>query len=302
MTFEVLCASSDDEWLQMRRQGIGASEIAAVLGENPWQSPYSLYAEKVGDVEPTDLSDVERVDWGKRLEPVIIDAYKDRTGRPVRHHGKLLRSLEYPWMLCTLDGETGYPSATDAEWPFEVKTTSAFNLSDWVDGAPEHYRAQAHQQMIVTGAKRCTIAALVGGQRLIWQDIDRDERLVRKIVHHGERFWRHVVERNPPPIDGSERTAAAIRAKYARDDGTTTVLDGELIDVVERLQQLKDSRRGIDDDIRACKNLITAALGDAERGVFQQSDLSVSWRTSERRGHTVAPSVSRRLLVHTPKH
>src|SRR5262245_52949583 len=59
-------------WLEARRKGIGASEIAAVLGISPWESPFSLYWRKVNgwDYEPS-----SEMEWGTRLEPVIAEKY-----------------------------------------------------------------------------------------------------------------------------------------------------------------------------------------------------------------------------------
>ncbi len=79
--YDVVCDVSDrDAWLESRTDGIGASEIAAVLGESPWMSPLALYASKIGAYE-RDLSDSEPVYWGTKLEGAIVEAYSERTGR-----------------------------------------------------------------------------------------------------------------------------------------------------------------------------------------------------------------------------
>ena len=65
-------------WLNGRSLGIGASETAAALGENPYRSPFSLWAEKTGKLEPADLSKFERVEWGNRLEGAIAKAVGER--------------------------------------------------------------------------------------------------------------------------------------------------------------------------------------------------------------------------------
>jgi putative phage-type endonuclease len=122
-TYEVVCDTSDrDEWLRPRDSGIGASEIASVLGESPFASAIELYATKTGRYS-RDLSEVEAVYWGNKLESAIIEAYSDRTGRQTRKAGHLLRSTEHPWALCTLDGETWQTAANDA-WPLEIKNVS----------------------------------------------------------------------------------------------------------------------------------------------------------------------------------
>lgn len=298
--YEVICDAHDSDWLARRLSGIGASEIAAVLGVSSFKSRYALYQEKIGAIEPPDLSDVERIDWGKRLEPLIIDAYQDRTGRPVRHSGKLLRSKRYPWALCTLDGETT-EQPRPWWWPLEIKTTGAFMASDWVDGAPEIYDLQVHQQMLVTGAEVATVACLVGGQKLVWCDVERNEETIRRIVYHGERFWADVQERQEPPPDASASTREAMRRLYPEDNGETVVLDDEIETLVRELAELKDEKKLVEADIEEREARIKAALGEAQRGVFPASDWAVSWKAFQRKGYTVQPSVSRRFLIHAPK-
>jgi putative phage-type endonuclease len=300
LPYEVVCRASDDDWLEQRNQGIGGSDIAAVIGVSPWKGPYALYQEKAGVIEPKDLSDIEFIDWGKRLEPVILDAYQDRTGRPVRHRAELLRSKAHPWAMCTLDGET-LSEPERGYHPLEIKTTNAFLGDKWVDGSPEHYRAQAHQQMLVTGAQRCTIAVLIGGNKLAWEDIDRDEALIRKIVHCGERFWRRVTEREPPPVDGTEASRRALAKAHPDDDGSVKVLDDALVDDIEELIDLKRRRKDIEIEKQRIENRLKFALGPATRGVFASSDLAVSWKTQPRKGYVVEPCSPRILRTHQPK-
>ena len=44
--------SSHDEWLAIRRRYIGGSDAGAVMGMNPYSSPFAVWAEKTGAVEP----------------------------------------------------------------------------------------------------------------------------------------------------------------------------------------------------------------------------------------------------------
>ena len=43
-----------DKWLEMRNKGIGGSEAAVIVGMNRWKSPFQLWLEKTGEVEPED--------------------------------------------------------------------------------------------------------------------------------------------------------------------------------------------------------------------------------------------------------
>src|SRR5262245_42442218 len=103
-TYEEICDSQDRErWLAERNKGIGASEAAAIVGLSPWESPLAVYARKVGVLE-TVKEETEAMRWGALLEPLILTEFGIETGREVVRAGKLLRSVERPWQLATLDG------------------------------------------------------------------------------------------------------------------------------------------------------------------------------------------------------
>ena len=41
-----------NEWLEYRKSGIGSSEVATILGLNPFETPYQLWRRKIGLDEP----------------------------------------------------------------------------------------------------------------------------------------------------------------------------------------------------------------------------------------------------------
>jgi putative phage-type endonuclease len=125
----------------IRQTGIGASEAAAALGIDPYRSRFALYCEKTGQVDAKDLSDVEAVEWGTRLEPVVVQAFGERTGRHVQHNTEqeTRRSPVYPFMLATLDSNQRDLSHY-GPGALEVKTTNAYAGEDWKDSPVGHDR------------------------------------------------------------------------------------------------------------------------------------------------------------------
>ena len=90
------------EWLKTRQTGIGGSDVAAILGISKWTTPLDVYNEKVADT-PTE-KDSDSMEWGRRLEPVIRQAYADKTGRVVAVPEKQFRSDAHPFMIANVDG------------------------------------------------------------------------------------------------------------------------------------------------------------------------------------------------------
>jgi predicted phage-related endonuclease len=69
--------------------------------------------------------------------------------------------------------------------------------------------------MLVTGARRASIAVLVGGSQLAWCDASRDETMIARIVRAGERFWS-MVERREMPGTSDHDALAAVFAEETR--------------------------------------------------------------------------------------
>ena len=100
---------SREQWLQVRKQGIGSSDAAAACGLNPHMSMLELWMIKTGRMQnqpdqPTQNS-YSPLYWGNQLEPLIANYYQHKTGHKVR---KVNAVLQHPdpdkhFMLANLD-------------------------------------------------------------------------------------------------------------------------------------------------------------------------------------------------------
>ena len=295
-SYELVCGSEDrDRWLRMRSTGIGASEIAAVLGEDPWTSALELYDRKVNP-RPVE-SDTDEPEWleiGRKIEDFTASLYADRTGREIRKAGWLVRSTRKPWALSTLD----YEVLINNVWcPLELKNVGATRVAEWSEGAPAHYQLQAQQQAYVTDAPKASFGALAGGNRFLWCDVETSEIDQRRIVEHGSQFWWRVTSRTPPMPDGSESAARAIARMHPGTLETTMNLSGEFVDIASQLEETKSLRRAADKNIKALEQRVKLAMMDNEFGVLPDGRV-FSYRTVTKEAHQVARSEYRRLYLH----
>ena len=247
--FEVVCSTDDrGEWLRERTGGIGASEMAAVMGLYKYSSALEVYARKIGAFDPCNDDAGEPAYWGTQLEDLVVNEFAKRTGKTVIRQQHLLRSTVYPWALSTLDAAV-FPEAV----PVEAKTASAYLLDDWTNGTPLYYRIQCHQQMLVTGTDRVYAACLVGGQKFVWDVVERDEALISQIIDAGTRFWRCVQEQVPPAPDGSEsaeRALAVLVSSRVEDIENRRVLPAELAADGSQLEQVQLDLRALNATVK----------------------------------------------------
>lgn len=199
------------EWLELRRTGIGSSDCSAVLGMGKYGSPFSVWADKTGKTKPAD--ETEAMLWGTLLEPVIRAELAARLDVEIVEC-PTLRSLIRPWQLYNPDGLILAANAL-----VEIKNASAWLAQEWVDGeVPDHAELQVQHGMAVTGADGAYVAGLVGGNRLRWEYIPRDDHLIDNVIIPAEQhLWdTYIVPDVAPPIDGSDATAEAIAERWPR--------------------------------------------------------------------------------------
>jgi predicted phage-related endonuclease len=160
---------------------------------------------------------------------------------------------------------------------------------------PDYYAAQCRAEAIVCGVQRCTGAALVAGQRLVWDDVDRTELTDRQIVNLTRAFVHECEAGRLPPVDGSESTTGAIKALYPREDPETFAqLGAEWFDRMADLDAMKATRKELDGKISTIENMLKAEIGNAPRGILPDGS-GWSYRTQKRAASTVAASEFRVL-------
>jgi putative phage-type endonuclease len=158
--------SERKEWLEQRMEGIGGSDISAVLGVNPWRTPLDVWLEKTGRGE-TWATEPERVKWGKLLEPAIARGYAEDCGLAAGElfEPGLLRHRKCAPILGTPDRM--YSSRPRG---LEIKAVNQFAISEYgeegTDAVPDHYHLQADHYLFLTDFKEWDLAVLFGGQHL----------------------------------------------------------------------------------------------------------------------------------------
>ena len=266
---------SREQWLAVRRGGIGSSDAAAAVGLSPYKSPLELWLEKTGRKDAPDLSQSEAVFWGTTLEAIVANVYAHRTGNKVRRVNAVLQHPEHPFMLANLDRAVG------SDGVLEVKTAGGHSAQFWADGVPEHYQCQVIHQLAVTGKAWADVAVLIGGQDFRIYRVERDESQIADLVARESLFWERVESDSQPAVDGSESSASALAFLYPRDSGLeldcteSTELNArfaQLIQVRADLSRLEDSESLL-------RQQLQESLGEASAARFAGG--RISWKCAK---------------------
>ena len=92
-----------EEWLELRRRGIGGSDASVIMGKNPYRSILRLWEEKTGKAPITEAGN-EAAYWGNVMEPIVRKEFTKRTGLKVRQKHFMIFHPEIPYMFADVDG------------------------------------------------------------------------------------------------------------------------------------------------------------------------------------------------------
>jgi putative phage-type endonuclease len=279
-------------WLAWRREGIGASDAAAIAGLDPYRGPMSIWLAKTGRLPLEDDEVSEHVLWGNLLEPAIAEEFERRTGLFVPARALMLEYTELPgrqWMRATIDGlvsdlPPGLHSSGDAPLGvLEIKTVAGFKGAAWADGAmPEHFTLQVQHQLAVTGLQHAWLAVLFGGQRMEIRELERDEELIDSLVGLEEAFWtKHVLADVPPGGDGLEGTTEDLRRAFADAGGPAVDLPAEVETLIAEREIGKAEQEAGEARAAIASQALMAMLGSAEVGMLGGQP-RITWKRHER--------------------
>ena len=262
-----------EAWLEARRGSLGGSDAAAVLGLNPYASPYSVWAEKTGRVP--DKPDNEAMRLGRDLEDYVAARWQEETGKKTRRVNAMLYNPAFPFAHANIDRWVVGENAG-----LECKTTSVLNLKQCKGGEyPDSYYAQCLHYMAVTGAARWYLAVLVMNRGLLCFTIERDEAEISALLQREEAFWRLVESGTPPKIDGTAATEEALRGIYP-GGGAAIELTGQEA-LFARYAALTAKKSDTEAELARLKQTLMEKMGNAEGATC--GDWSVSWKTQTRR-------------------
>jgi len=284
---------------------LGASEAAGSLDLSPYQSPTSIYLEKIGEIGPKDLGN--RGVWGKRLENAIAEAFEDEFPH-LRAEARdvVVISNLYPWMSATLDRFV-YDTQGIARrliGVLEIKTADAWSASDWgtkeAPVCPAHVLIQLLHQMAVTGLPYGWVAVLIGTSDFRVIEIVRDERtekMITNLVEGERRFWDLVEKRTPPKIDGSGATTDAIKRQYAEVDPEAVVqFEEDIYELIAEWHWRDHDAKAAKKALDSVANKIKDRFGKCEIGMVGERVVA-TYRSFSVKEKYVKAGTQRRLNV-----
>ncbi len=278
--YDIIKYDTTEEWLKIRQQGIGGSDVAVLMGLSSYKSPLELWKEKVtGEAEYTTSLAAER---GKALEPVALREYERITGNKVdKIDGGVLRSKEYPFMQASLDGYV-----KDKNILIEAKSANTFVANQWgeldaegiceTEEIPPNYYLQVQHYMVVTGFKQCVVVVYFTAIDKIGRyPIQADLETQQIIIDREKDFWSDVNNDRPPTAEARD-----ISITYPKSNGKAFQINPVIKCVLEKLIIAEAKRKEFEKEETELKDKIKLFLKSDE--ILKDGDKTLlTWKSAK---------------------
>lgn len=290
-----IALASEAEWLAVRESYVGGSEIACLFYQytdgtsvftrhlyeaapegtqplgclSPYKTGFRLWSEKAGSVMPDDLSDNERIQAGKHLEPALAAWAAEKFDLKLRKVRRYHRHDSVEGWGASLDYEVHGPGMP----PVEFKNVDWLVFrDDWqADGEailtpPLHINLQLQHQIGAVGAEHGYIVACVGGNDLKIGKIERHEPTQEKIAEAITAFWEGVKAGLPPILVADYGSVAKLFASGDKDAAERDLSDVEAFPTLCReYLGLKEQIERLETKADLVKGQLATLVGEATR-------------------------------------
>ena len=261
---------SHEEWLMYRRGGIGGSDAGAILGFNPYATPFTVYCDKVGLSNADEDNEAMRI--GRDLEQYVADRFAQQEGKRTRKMNYILQHPEHDFMLANVDRLVIGEKAG-----LECKTASALNRTKFdIGDVPPQYYTQCMHYMAVTGYEKWYLAILVMGKAFHVFEIERDENFIEQLIAQEEYFWNtFVIPHAEPDCYGTEKENDMLKNIYPDSDGGTITMFGEEKQA-QRYLELKSEIKELQKEADSIAQNIKKIIGNAS--VAEMEGYCAAWK------------------------
>lgn len=277
-----------EQWLGMRRQGLGGSDSGAVMQMNPYSSRFMVALEKYG--KAPEKEETDGMKHGKRMEPVLrhefVEVFREATGLTVEVYESpwMYRSKLYPWMLADIDGvirlpPEGYttPDGVHLDGLGGMECKAVSYGKEWAnDCVPDTYYCQDHHYMTVLGFKWMMMPVLILN-RIELRIVPLQTAFQARLIDEEKHFWDDIILKGELPApDGVDDEDDYLMAMYPNQNETAIAnLPADMEVLGERYLELTEEENAVKAEKEKIKSQYKLAIGTAKVGIA--GEIEATW-------------------------
>lgn len=279
MATTIIRPKTREEWLEYRKSGIGSSEVATIVGLNPWETPYQLWRRKLGMDAPKTENFAMKA--GHYLEDAVAQFWRDETGRDIIKRSAidwLIQDNDKPYLQVSPDRTywlSGEKHNEHNKGILECKTTQ---MTIDPDDIPKHWFCQVQYQLGVAGLEQGSLAWLCSGREFGYKDLALVPDFYAWLEEEVTKFWVDNIKGGQEP---SAVNVKDVLLKYDRSTGgKTTEVDDELFKAYTDLKQVKEELAQLTERKDNLEEQLKMAFKDAE-AISYGGDILATWKSAK---------------------
>jgi len=285
MSYTVIKPKDRRDWLRHREKGIGSSEVATILGLNPFETPYQLWRKKKGMDEPQEENFLMKA--GHYLEDAVSLFYRDETGKEIIKASAgdyLIVCKEKDYLRVSPDRTywiPGLPKNNQNKGILECKTTQR---EVDPDSLPQHWFCQLQYQMGVAELEQGALAWLTMGREFGYKDIVFDNEFYGWMIEEVDKFWIDNIVGNQEPLPINVDDILLKNPRHVI--GKTIEADEALVASCSELKTVKEEISVLDSRKKELESELKMSIGDAEAliapgGSIAKPTILATWKAAK---------------------
>lgn len=251
---------------ELRSKGIGASEVAALLGMDPRRDAFAVWARKLNLIDEPESN--IRMRKGKYFEQGIVRWYQDETGHRTEWSDTTMQSPVRSWQVVTPDAFVVEDHSPVRLGGVDAKLVAWDKREGWgdpgTDIVPDHYGIQNQWTCSALDHPWWDIAACLGDELRVYR-IHRDPAIETVLLEVVEKFWNvNVLGRTQPPIGATDAAAAYIKKRFPKNVEAMKAASPEEAELMAQFKMLQEEWDNMEARYTPVENQLKLAIGEAE--------------------------------------
>lgn len=260
---------SREDFLARRKQGIGGSDVAAILGLSRWRNAVDVWRDKVDDSPVVVEMPSDVLALASYLEEYTAQKYAALTGYKVRRFNKLLTDEQYPFLIGNIDREICAGEAKAKAGILECKALSRFSFAKVkMYGLPDDYVLQMqHYFRVCNGRFGWGAFAILNRDsgELLTFEVMPDKALYDKVLPKLVKFWTFNVQTKTMPTMDSANAPKVEKAPSAGGGKVEDLnADAELAAMLNEYSELSAMSAEATELLDGCKQRIAQRMESYE--------------------------------------
>jgi putative phage-type endonuclease len=265
-----------DRWREERNKGIGASEVATIMGENPYQTAYQFAQIRLGIIPTPDLSNNFNIKRGHQLEPLARDITNQIIGD--EYIPCSFQSTTWPFARYSSDG---FCKATNSL--IEIKCPGEKNHTWMIENSQPmpYYIPQLQWALMITG---CDVIYFVSYNQafpepIFMVPIKPDKKYQEMMLEKVTKFWSDLQNKILPEMtdadyeDVSSKSFEVLVAAYKSAKELQALANDAVEKSEARIKEVIGERNVIGNGLRITQVERKGSIDYAKIEALKQLDL-----------------------------